>query len=388
MNKVRFFITKLVPVYIKILAVEFLSLFGYGKEFKETWIISERGTDARDNGYFFFKYMRENHPEIDCCYVITPFSPDFSKVALLGKTVVYGSLRHYAAVIRSKCLISSHIMGFTPFPEAFSVFQKNKIFKLPGKQIFLQHGITKGDIKGLKFPNIQVDRFICGAYAEYEYIKNTYNHPKGVVCFTGLARYDTLNNDGVKPQILLMPTWRKWLNSLSDKQFCESEYYMRYHRLLSNPNIIEWLNDNGLKIMFYPHYEMQKYLHLFEDVRCDCIQICAFEDFDVQALLNTSALLITDYSSVYFDFAYLHKPIIYYQFDREDFFNNHYNKGYFDEEIFGPVAKDVSSLEKTLVSSYDGTVFKNLYADRQKEFFGDLNPNCCDRIYNAIQELL
>ena len=31
-------------------------------------------------------------------------------------------------------------------------------------------------------------------------------------------------------------------------------------------------------------------------------------------------LMITDYSSVAFDFAYLRKPIVYSQFDRDSFF--------------------------------------------------------------------
>lgn len=43
---------------------------------KSIWLISERGTDARDNGYHFFRYLREKHPEIECYYVITKDSPD------------------------------------------------------------------------------------------------------------------------------------------------------------------------------------------------------------------------------------------------------------------------------------------------------------------------
>ncbi|MEX6101942.1 CDP-glycerol glycerophosphotransferase family protein [Mammaliicoccus sciuri] len=34
-------------------------------------------------------------------------------------------------------------------------------------------------------------------------------------------------------------------------------------------------------------------------------------------LFKESKLMITDYSSVAFDFSFLEKPVIYYQFDRD-----------------------------------------------------------------------
>ena len=45
---------------------------------KEIWLISEHLT-ARDNGYFFFKYMRENHPEIGCYYAVDYNHNDYDR---------------------------------------------------------------------------------------------------------------------------------------------------------------------------------------------------------------------------------------------------------------------------------------------------------------------
>ena len=48
--------------------------------------------------------------------------------------------------------------------------------------------------------------------------------------------------------------------------------------------------------------------------------------------------MITDYSSVFFDFAYMKKPLAYWQFDSERFFAEQYGKGYFKfDEGFGPL---------------------------------------------------
>ena len=46
--------------------------------------------EARDNGYWFFKYLREKHPEQSCVYAIKKKSVDYQKVAKLGRTVEYG----------------------------------------------------------------------------------------------------------------------------------------------------------------------------------------------------------------------------------------------------------------------------------------------------------
>ena len=41
-------------------------------------------------------------------------------------------------------------------------------------------------------------------------------------------------------------------------------------------------------------------------------------------------MLITDYSSIFFDFGYLNKPVIYSHFDYNEYRANHFRKGYFD----------------------------------------------------------
>src|SRR3546814_11282581 len=65
-----------------------------------------------------------------------------------------------------------------------------------------------------------------------------------------------------------------------------------------------------------------------------------------------SSFMVTDYSSVAFDMAYLQKPIIYYQFDMDDFFSGGhlFQSGYFDfvQVGFGPVCKDDEEILETI----------------------------------------
>ena len=54
---------------------------------KDIWLICEKITEARDNGYHFFKYVKENHPEVNAYYVIAKGSPDSEKVNHYGNIV-------------------------------------------------------------------------------------------------------------------------------------------------------------------------------------------------------------------------------------------------------------------------------------------------------------
>ena len=143
---------------------------------REIWLVSERGTDARDNGYHFYKYLREKHPEVEAYYVVTADSADRHKLEALGNVVSYGSLRHYLLFIAAEYKISTHIYGFAPYIYFYSRFGAWLPWK--GKRIFLQHGITQNDIEGLYEENTHLNLFICGAKPEYQ-----------LSCFHGLDNH-------------------------------------------------------------------------------------------------------------------------------------------------------------------------------------------------------
>ena len=60
--------------------------------YRNIWLVSERGNDARDNGYWFYHYLRTEHPEIHSFYVISPDSMDAPKIVALGGPLAQGSV--------------------------------------------------------------------------------------------------------------------------------------------------------------------------------------------------------------------------------------------------------------------------------------------------------
>ena len=189
-----------------------------------------------------------------------------------------------------------------------------------------------------------------------------------------------------------MPTWRTWLDDVTFTDFKESAYFKAWIELLQSQIIIDAVNK-GYEVYFYLHPKMNKYeevLSLFpKNIR---ISTSKQEngDIGIEALIFTSSMLITDFSSVFFDFAYAKKPAIYYQFDQEDFYKNHYKKSYFDyvKDGYGPVCTNIDDLSKAF-NKYiqNGCTIEEEYLKRIEDNFVLRDNKNCERIVKEIIKL-
>ena len=362
-----------------------IAMLKYGKH--TIYLVSERGTDARDNGYYMYRYIRCNHPELEAYYVIDYHSTDYEKVACYGNIVQPKSWKHYMLFIAAKYKISSHIMGYAPIIPFYTVFnEKHRVY---GKQIFLQHGVIKDNLIGLYKEKTNLDIFICGGEPEYQYICNSFHYINNEVKYTGLARFDGLHDYQTKNQILIMPTWRVFLKNLSLSEIYESDYFEQWNQVLRDERLLACLKEHRMQMLFYPHYEMQPFVDCFSQ-SSKWVTIADFAHYDVQTLLKESKLLVTDYSSAFFDFAYMRKPCIYFQFDERRFYDSHYKKGYFDYRKmgFGEVFTEKDDLVDTLISYIENSCqMKEVYRERAKHFFPLHDKNNCKRIFEEIEAL-
>lgn len=115
------------------------------------------------------------------------------------------------------------------------------------------------------------------------------------------------------------------------------------------------------------------------------------EALNYQEEFKKNALLITDYSSVAFDFAYLKKPVIYTQFDREAFFEGQvYSEGYWDYETMGlgPVCKDYEGTVHEIIKSIERQcILEEKYLERIEGFYYKFDQNNCQRVFDAIRAI-
>lgn len=354
------------------------------------WLVAEEG-EARDNGYYFYKYVRENHPTDYCFYAIKPQSAGYEKAAKLGNVIKWGSLRHWLYYMSASLNISSQTSGT---PSAFFWFLLHGPLGMYKNRVFLQHGITLNDALPLYYKKTHFKYFICGAEPEFKEISSKFGYPNGSVVLTGFPRWDYLRKvakNKVKPNtILIMPTWRKYLEIQNNKlfnneSFMESDYFKAWNGLLNDGRFLKYIEDNNITVYFYPHQNVQKMIKCFSSPS-ESIKIVGMEN-DILDYLATCSLLITDYSSVMFDFAYLKKPVICYQFDQKDYREKQHGEGYFSYENdgFGPIAKNVNEVLKAIKKMPDWIVSPK-YVSRIEKYFGDgLSNGCSKTVYNVLR---
>ena len=79
---------------------------------KNVWLVEEDDNEARDNGYWLYRYIRLYHPEQKCYFVLNKKSPDFKKVDYLGKTIQPNSFSHWFWYLVASKNISSQTGSF------------------------------------------------------------------------------------------------------------------------------------------------------------------------------------------------------------------------------------------------------------------------------------
>ena len=350
------------------------------------WIITERPDQARDNGYCFYRYVREHHPEQPIYYIIDRDAPDAGKVEPYKKVIRFDSWKHFYYYNLSPIHISAHVGGCIPGNDPFARRMK-KVLGI--RDVFLPHGVSYGISEFCLARYAGIDLFITSGRPEYENVLKNYGYSKEQVAYTGFPRLDGWHHIKVNPkQIVLMPTWRLYVAQNPNIIFEETAYYKAYSALINSRELEDFLTAHDLKLIFYPHHEMRRYVDSFT-TDCPNIEV-AYRDekYDIQGLLKESALLITDYSSVHFDFAYMGKPVLYYQFDRDEFREKQYQQADFDpaKDGFGPVAHDLSQLINDLRLCYmNGFRLQVEYEQRMKEFYMLRDERNCERVYEEIK---
>ena len=348
---------------------------------RKIWIIMDRIDMADDNAEHFYRYAVNQDDGIEKYFVIDRQSPDYERLKdSFDNVIEFESLKNKVLYLFADKLISSQGSEFYLSP-----FKFEAPYLTAGTSYldfyFLQHGIILHDlstwlVKYERHPRL----IVTSCRMEYEsLISDLYNYDDGTFRLLGLPRYDNLNNKGCKKQIVIMPTWRNYLHNEED--LIESEYFRRFNSLLNNERIIEHARSKEYEILFKPHPELGKYIDNFK--RNDYVQIDT--DKKYQEIFNESAILVTDYSSVFFDFAYLKKPVIYYHYG--DDFHYESDEGYFkyDTMGFGSIASSEDELVERIISYIDnGAEMEDIYKQRVNEFFEYHDTNNSKRCYDAI----
>lgn len=372
-----------------------LSAFGIYKLFgrfirkNHIWLVYEKFCiTAQENGFYFFEYCMKNQKK-NVYFILDKSSPQWDYMQKYKENIIpFLSFRHILYLLCADLYISPdaryHAYAWKPMPNPVTREMNRQ------KLLFLQHGVTamkKVDhLFGAKGSS-PVTYFVTTSSAEQKIITKDFGYPPERTPILGFTRWDGLKDtsDPKHPVILLMPTWRSWLEGQNDEIFQQSSYYQHYASLLSNQELQDYLKEHDLKLLFYIHPKLQEFISTFHSEDSQ-IELYSFDSMPLNQLLMRCSMIITDYSSACWDVYYQGKPVLFYQFDLEQY--NETNGSYIDmtRDLWGDRCTEQEDLIR-LIKEYAENGFheKDKYAEMRKKYFAYIDQNNCQRTYEYIK---
>lgn len=224
-------------------------------------------------------------------------------------------------------------------------------------EIFKKAFDFKGEMLEIGYPRNDI-LFEKNKKEDIEKIKEKYNIPKD------------------KKIILYAPTWR-------DNQYSNPGEY-NFATEMDFDAMHENLKDDYAMIVKF-HYLVKENIDWskYEDfiIECDA-------EWDIQELYLVSDIMITDYSSVMFDYAILKRPMIFFTYDLENYTKN-IRSFYFDifEEAPGPRLETNEELISA-IKNFNIDDYNEEYGEKYKRFSEKYNQFDDGNASRKIVELI
>ncbi len=178
-----------------------------------------------------------------------------------------------------------------------------------------------------------------------------------------------------KKILLYAPTWR-------DNEYYEKGAY-KFNKVLDFNLLREKLGNEYVCVVKY-HYLVKETLDwsalkgfVYKFDMCE----------DIALLYLVADMLITDYSSVMFDYSILKRPMLFFTYDLEGYKNN-LRGFYFDflEEAPGPIVRSTEELIDSILN-YNGEEFALKYDAFHNKYNHADNGNASQKVVQLIQNL-
>ena len=363
--------------------LNYLILFPFMKN-KDIWIFMDRQNSSGDNATHLFDYSVNEEDDIKKYFAIDKDIEDYGvlKKAHGKKILPFGSFKHKILYLFANKIISSH--PDYPILNPFYADETQEFYTglCTAGIYFLQHGVPAYDLSSwLRKYDHNLSLLLAVSDLDYNSLVENYNYDQDLIQILGFPRFDNLSNDNMKKRIVILFTWRRFI--ANEESLVHSEYYSRINSLINNEELIQKAKEKGFEIVFKMHPNAMEFIDLFEKNE--------YVTFDTESryhdIICDSALMITDYSSVSYDFAYLKKPIVYYQyaddyhFDSDSAYLNNTDSG------FGDVVKEEEDLINKIIYYLDNDcVMEEKYKDNVDKFFKFTDKNNSKRVHNWIKE--
>ncbi len=362
---------------------------------KPIWMYLDKIYKGGDSSEYLYRYASAQKEDIKHYYLIDKNTSDYKRLKKDGyKPLVRGSIKHRLIFMMADMMVISNstVYAFNNF----GMINSSYIRDLPDFHVCcVQHGMSVQKI-AVAQQRLRDNTRLYFCASKYE-IRNL-SHPVydyqgyDALKLTGVPRYDGLVNDD-KKQIMISPTWRMQaaapVRTSEGEQreynplFKESTYYKVFNSLINDERLISAAKKYGYKIKYVLHPIVSAQVKDFD--RNDYVDIIpAVGDMSYERMFCESSLMVTDFSGIQFDFAYMRKPLVYLH--HKDI-PQHYEEGsfFYDTMAFGEICHDNDELIELLTEYMaNGCQMKPEYVARADDFFYYRDHNNCERIYREM----
>ena len=377
-------------------------------------LISEKaGEQARDNGFSYFEHRMKLGFK-NTFYVYTKNNIDYAVIIKYKENILLKDSKQHKNAFKN----ADYLLLNDGYLDVFPTFKKKPLSNGWAPIVYLQHGIItykkvhffKGHYNGrIRYfhtslsteknivSNILqskndiyetrkiIQKYSIAHFKNYvsrsdlesfyaEILSRYYNNKKDIivddlqklkrliinigfldcrVINSGLSRHSELDKKNKSNEnLLFFFTWRdEWLNDKENNGFINL-----VKQIFDSKEILDYATRNNLSIVFYLH---EKILHLKDSIqRIFNFDIEFVGQNDFKNVLNDTALCVTDYSSIAFEFNLLKTPVIFVQFDYDKY---KFERGHFLKspcEFLGLIVKSVHELGLTLENKNINSLLK------------------------------
>ena len=289
------------------------------------WLFGENEGETMNNNAFYIWRRRANYsPNISCYFVVNQNEKnkhikDNLPLELQEKVIFKDSNAHTRIYKQADMLFVTH-----SYKDVIPKHYFKLVRRIKKPIIYLQHGtlgIKKIGYIGKSYwnnmfrfltynPNIASILISEQGFKPYQ-IRFEIAHPR-------YMKLLELNDEQiVKNQILWFITWREYFSSAEGKE----TLLKHVKKVIGNATLHAYLlaSGNYIKICLHAFVPSEVTNMIKNELSTDRITVVHSDQIDVMEEIARSARLITDYSSLGFDFTFLKKPVLIYQFDKENY---------------------------------------------------------------------
>lgn len=376
-------------VFLKVSAAYLLSFLTPNKDKKIVLVGGNLGEKYEDNASVFHKYLIENHMDKLAIHWLYDPKKSTAEGRQLPNAVALGSFRNYLLFFKADYTFHGHSLMYDIAPSVDKFLYLNRKTKIThishGIEGFKKILIQKEDVPLLE----RTDFFNCASEYEKELKLNEWKIPEHKLIVTGFPRFDRFEANEPSPKvkkILMLMTWREWLFDLTEAQFVESDYFKNTIGLVSHEGIRKLIADNNLHMNVALHPFMRKFEKHFTglDHPESGIEFQDFNTYSIENAIVENDMLLTDISSISWDFLYLNKPIIFNMFDKEEYLARRGSYLNLDTDLYGYKADSIEEVYQYLKKIIDDNITVNEWYPKAPEFIDYFDRNNCERLAKRV----